>query len=143
MRALLLFAGLMGIAGAVSAEQMANGLERSDAAAGQLVYEMRFGGQGAVPASAFHLRFGSEHQVLAQQPVPFRAEYRLDTGAMLVNGLDVAPLLVNRQMEEGGVFSALGGWIPLLIVLSAASFIIIDGNDLGENDFFGTGGSGT
>lgn len=142
MRALALFIGLMGVAGAVSAEQLANGLEGSDAATGQLVYEMRFGGERAAPASSFQLRFGSEQQVLTQRHLPFRAEYRLDTGAMLVNGLDVTPMLVNRQAEEGGMFSALGGWIPLLIVISAASFIIIDGNDLGEVDFFGTGGSG-
>lgn len=142
MRALALFVGLMGVAGAVSAEQLANGRDGSDAATGQLVYELRFGGERAAPASSFQLRFGSEQQVLSQQHLPFRAEYRLDSGAMLVNGLDVTPMLVTRQAEEGGVFSALGGWIPLLIVISAASFIVIDGNDLGENDFFGTGGSG-
>jgi hypothetical protein len=142
MRALALFVGLMGVAGAVSAEQLAHGADGSDAVTGQFVYEMRFGGERAAPASSFQLRFGSEQQVLNQRHLPLRAEYRLDTGAMLVNGLDVTPMLVNRQAEEGGMFSALGGWIPLLIVLSAAGFILVDGNDLDNGDFFGSGGSG-
>ena len=141
MRALVLFVGLMGAAGAVSAEQLANGLEGSDAATGQLVYEMRFGGERAAFAPSFQLRFGSEQQVLAQRATPFLAEYRPTTGAFLVNGLDVTPMMVNRQAEEGGIFSALGGWIPLLIVLSAATFIVVDGNDLSD-DLIGTGGSG-
>lgn len=139
MRALVLFVGLMGMAGVVSAEQLAEG---SDAATGQLVYEMRFGGERAAFSPSLQLRFGSEQQVLAQRATPFLAEYRPATGAFLLNGLDVTPMLVNRQAEEGGIFSALGGWIPLLIVLSAATFIVVDGNDLGEADFFGSGGSG-
>lgn len=143
MRALALFIGLMGVAGAVSAEQLTTGLEGSEAATGQLVYEMRFGSERADYTPSFQLRFGSEQQVLAQQRTPFLAEYRPNTGAVLVNGLDLTPMLVNRQAEEGGLFSALGGWIPLMIVLSAAAFIVVDGNDLDSGlDDIGTGAGG-
>lgn len=142
MRALVLFVGLMGMAGVVSAEQLASGFEGSDAATGQLVYEMRFSGERAALSPSFQLRFGSEQQILAQQATPFLAEYRPTTGAFLLNGLDVTPMLVNRQAEDTGMFSTLGGWIPLLIVLSAATFIAVDGNDLSDADVFGSGGSG-
>lgn len=142
MRLLALFVGLMGAAGAVSAGELAAGLEGSDAATGQAVFEARFGGERAAWAPSLQLRFGSERQVLAQERTPFLAEYRPTTGAVLLNGLDVTPMLVSRQAEESGIFSAMGGWIPLLIVLSAAGFILADGNDLSDADFFGTGGSG-
>lgn len=142
MRVLALFVGLMGAAGAVSAGELAAGLEGSDAATGQAVFEARFGGERASWSPSLQLRFGNERQVLAQERTPFLAEYRPATGAVLVNGLDVTPMLVNRQAEEGGFFGALGGWIPLLIVISAASFILVDGNDLSDEELFGTGGSG-
>ena len=141
MRFLALMVGLMGVAGAASAGELQSGLEGSESAAGQVVYEARFGGQGAgFEAPSFQLRFGSERQVLAQERVPFLAEYRPATDSVLLNGLDISPMLVNRQAEEGGFASALGGWIPLLIIISAATFIAVDGNDLTESDLLGSGG---
>jgi len=144
MRFLALMVGVMGAAGAASAGELQSGLEGSESAAGQVVYEARFGGPGAgFEAPSFQLRFGSERQVLAQERVPFLAEYRPATDSLLLNGLDVSPMLVNRQTEEGGGFaSALGGWIPLLVIISAATFIAVDGNDLTEGTLFGSGGSG-
>ena len=142
MRFLVLIVGLLGAAGAASAGEQLSGYGDSDAAAGQLVYEARFGGDRPSLTPSFQLRFGSDQQLRTQQRIPFVAEYRPGTGSILVNGFDVRPMLVNRQVEEGGIGGALGGWIPLLIVLSAASFIIIDGNDLTAEDLFGTGATG-
>ena len=143
MRFMVLIVGLLGTAGAASAGEQLSGYGDSDAAAGQLVYEARFGGAahgGLTPS--FQLRFGNEQQLRSQQRIPFVAEYRPGTDSFLVNGLDLSPMLANRQVEEGGIGGALGGWIPLLIVLTAATFIVVDGNDLTAEDLFGTGATG-
>lgn len=141
MRFMALIVGLIA-ASAASAGELQSGFAGSDAPAGQLVYEARFGGDRAVlQAPSFQLRFGSDHQLVTHQPVPFLAEYRTGTGAMLLNGVDVSPMFVARQAEEGGFFSALGGWIPLLVVLTAATVIVVDGNRA-EYAPEGTGGSG-
>ena len=142
MRFLVLIAGLLGVSGAASAGELQ--YEGADAAAGQLVYEARFGGdRPALGHSSFQLRFGSDHQFQTHQRATFVAEYRPATASVLVNGLDVSPILVNRQSEEGFFASTIGGWVPLLIVITAASFIVIDGNDLTAEELFGTGSSGT
>lgn len=141
MRLLVLIVGCLGISGAATAGELLSAHAGSDAAAGQLLYETRFGGQAPFATSSFQLRFGSDAQLAARQPVPLVAEYRPATATLLVNGLDLSPDLVSRQVEEGGIFSALGGWIPLLIVLGAASIIVIDGNDQDVTVPAGTGGS--
>lgn len=142
MRFMALIVGLMGVS-AASAGELQAGLDGSDAPAGQLVYEARFGGdRDALRAPSFQLRFGSDHQLLSHQPVPFLAEYRTETGSLLLNGVDLSPMLVNRQAEEGTIFSALGGWIPLLVVLTAATAIVVDGNRA-EYGLDGTGGTGS
>jgi len=144
MRVLLLMVGLLGVSGAVAAGELQSGHDGSEAAAGQLVYEARFGGDRPVLAtSSFQLRFGSDYRLQAGLRAPFVAEYRPATASVLVNGLDVSPILVNRQTEEGFFASTIGGWIPLLIVITAASFIIVDGNDLTAEELFGTGSSGS
>jgi hypothetical protein len=141
MRFMALVVGLIA-AGAASAGELQSGFAGSDEPAGQLVYEARFGGHGSLlQAPSFQLRLGSDHQFVTHQPVPFLAEYRTQTGSVLLNGVDISPMFVARQAPEGGVFSALGGWIPLLVVLTAATAIVVDGNRA-EYAPIGTGGSG-
>lgn len=144
MRVLMLCVGLLGVSGAAAAGELQTAYEGSDAAAGQFIYEARFGGDRlALADSAFQLRFGSDYQFQTDQRATFVAEYRPATARVRVNGLDVSPILINRQAEEGFFSSTIGGWIPLLIVLTAASFIVIDGNDLTAEELFGTGASGS
>jgi hypothetical protein len=144
MRFLVLIAGVLGVSGAAAASDLQSAYDGADAAAGQVVYEARFGGDRPTLAhSSFQLRFGSDYQFQTHQRASFVAEYRPATDSVLVNGLDVSPMLINRQAEEGFFASTIGGWIPLLIVITAASFIVIDGNDLTAEDLFGTGSSGS
>jgi len=142
MRFMVLIIGLLGAAGPASAGEQLSGHDDSGAATGQLVYEARFGGDRPSFTPSFQFRFGSEQQLRSDERAPFVAEYRPGTDSILVNGLDLSPMLVNRQVEEGGIAGALGGWIPLLIVLTAATFIAVDGNDLTAEDLFGTGATG-
>lgn len=140
MRVLALMVGMIAVTTASAGEFDAN-LQDSDAVAAQFVYEARFGGSTIVPAaSSFRLQIANEGQRLSGV-APFRAEYRPQTGRFLVNGIDVEQTLVSRQSEEGGIAAMWGGWLPLAIVIGAASLIIVDGND---QDFSsgGTGGSG-
>lgn len=142
MRFMALIVGLIA-ASAASAGELQSGFAGSDAPAGQLVYEARFGGdRAALQAPSFQLRFGSDHQLVTHQPVPFLAEYRTQTGAVLLNGVDVSPMFMARQREEG-IFSALGGWIPLLVVLTAATIVVVDGNRAEYADPDASGSSGT
>lgn len=144
MRFLVLIAASLGVSGAANAADWQTAYDGADAAAGQLRYEARFGGNApALSHSSFQLRLGSDYQFQTDQRASFTAEYRPATASVLVNGLDVSPILVNRQAEEGFFSSTIGGWIPLLIVLTAASFIVIDGNDLTAEELFGTGSSGS
>jgi hypothetical protein len=129
MRALILIAGMVGVVGAAAAGDPA--LRESDAVSGQLVYQLRFGGERDAPAQqSFQLQVANDWQRQAGF-APMRAEYRMDTQQFLVNGVDFGQMLIARQAEEGGLAS-LSGWIPLLVVLSAASFILIDGQELGD-----------
>lgn len=140
MRLLAFVVGMTAVTGAY-----AEGIDRSyahgDAATAQLVYELRFAGQGGVPAAhSFQLQVASEAQ-RADGLVPLRAEYRPGTGQVLLNGLDVERAFIARQEEEGGIAALWGGWLPLAIVIGAASLIIIDGQDQ-DPIFSGTGGTG-
>jgi len=141
MRVLALIVGMSAVT-AASAGEFDTRLHESDAIAGQLVYEARFGGHAGLPAErSFKLQLANEGQRLAGI-APFRAEFRPDTGRFLVNGMDVERLLIARQAEEGGLAAMWGGWLPLVIILGAAGLIIVDGND---QDFTadGSGSGGT
>jgi hypothetical protein len=111
----------------------------TDAMTAQFVYESRFGGASGVPAtSAFKLQFANEGQRLSGV-APLQAEFRPASGEFYVNGMNVQQLLIARQGEEGGGISALwSGWLPLVIVIGAASLILVDGYDAD----YGSGGSG-
>jgi hypothetical protein len=135
MRTLAFLACLAAVTGAHAGEYDVT-YRDADAVSGRLVYEARFGGERGLPAArSFQLQFGTEAQ-LADKLVPMRAEYRVDTQRFLVNGLDVERTLVARQGEEGGMAALWGGWFPLVVVIGAASLIIVDGQD---QDLDGTG----
>ena len=137
MRILTLLVGLIAVTGA-SAGELDSRLAESDALTGQIVYRVQFGGPSGVPAArSFSLQIANEGQRLAGV-APFRAEYRQDTGQFLLNGLDVERTFVMKQ-EEGGLAAAWGGWLPLAIVIGAASLIVVDGQN---QDASGTGVSG-
>ena len=138
MRILTLLVGLIAVTGASAGELDTRHVE-SDALTGQVVYRVQFGGAAGVPAArSFSLQVANEGQRLAGL-APIRADYLPDSGRFLVNGIDVEQSFVMRQTEEGGIAGAMGGWLPLVIVLGAASLIIVDGQDQTST---GTGGSG-
>lgn len=127
MRVLGLISGLAAAFSATAGEYDTRLLE-SGAIAGQLVYEVRFGGEAGQPADgSLQLHVANEAQRLAGV-APLRAEYRHATGQVLVNGLDLEQTLMSRQAESG-IGSALGGWLPLIIVIGAAGLIVVDGQD--------------
>lgn len=137
MRLLAFFVGMTAVTGACAGE-----LDRpyvdGDAVTASLVYETRFGGAaGLPPARSFQLQIANE-ALRSEHVVPLRAEYRLGTGRFLVNGLDVQRTLIARQGEEGGLAAMWGGWLPLAIVVGAASLIVVDGQD---QESTGSGGS--
>ena len=133
MRILAFLAGMTAVTGACAGE-FDTPYRDADATTAQLVYETRFGGSPGTPAvRSLQLRIASEAQ-RADNLAPLRAEYRFDAGRFdggrfLVNGLDVEQALVARQAEEGGLSAMWGGWLPLVIVIGAASLIVVDGND--------------
>ncbi len=132
MRILTLLVGMAAATGASAGEIDTFQLE-NDAVTAQLVYQARFGGApGAPVARGFALQIANEGQRLAGV-APLRAEYRFasgqqETGRFLLNGMDVERAFVVRQ-EEGGFAAAWGGWLPLAIVIGAATMIIVDGQD--------------
>jgi hypothetical protein len=137
MRVLALIAGMTAVTGAWAGEYDL-ALQDSDAVAAQLVFETRFGGEAGLPAArSFRLQIANEGQRL-QGIAPFRAEYHQDTGRFFVNGMDVEQMLISRQEEEGGISALWGGWLPLAIVIGAASLIVVDGQD---QDLTGSGAS--
>ncbi len=137
MRILTLLAGMVAATGATAGEIDTRYAE-SDAVTAQLVYHVGFGAAAGAPvARGFALQIANEGQRLAGV-APLRAEYRQDTGRFLLNGVDVERAFIVRQ-EEGGVAAAWGGWLPLIIVIGAASLIVVDGQD---QDFEGSGASG-
>ena len=137
MRILTLLVGMIAVTGA-SAGELDSRFAESDALTGQVVYRVQFGGPAGVPAArSFSLQIANEGQRLAGL-APIRADYLPDSGRFLVNGIDIERTFAMRQAEEGGIAGAMGGWLPLVIVLGAASLIIIDGQDQ-----TGFGGSGT
>ena len=139
MRVLAFVLGLVGVVGAASAGDLNSPLSDSDAAAGRLMFETRFGGEHTVVTQrSFQLQFGSERQFSAGM-VPFRTEYRQDTGSVLINGVDLSPMLFSRADGESWV-GAWGGWIPLAIVLTGITFVVVDGRDNGVTNFTGSGG---
>lgn len=139
MRALALMFGLMGLTGAAAAAELDTQFQDSDALSAQLVYETRFGGEhGAPMVSSFQMQIANEGQ-RQQGFVPLRAEYRPGSGQFLLNGVDVEQTLMAHQEGEAGGFSALTGFLPLVIVIGAASLIIVDGND---QDFNVSGSGG-
>lgn len=127
MRILALVSGLAAAFSASGAEYDTRLLD-SGAVTGQLVYQMRFGGEAGQPAAgSLQLQVANEGQRHAGV-APVRVEYRHDTGRFLVNGMDVERTLMSNQAESG-IGSALGGWLPLVIVIGAASLIVVDGQD--------------
>ncbi len=139
MRLLAFFVGMTAVTGACAGEFDRPYLD-ADAATAQLVYEARFGGEaGLPPARSFQLQVANEAQ-RADGVVPLRAEYRLGTGQVLLNGLDVERAFMARQDEEGGLAAAWGGWLPLAIVIGAAGLIVADGQDQ-DAVTTGTGGN--
>ncbi len=136
MRLIAFLVGMTAVTGACAGE-FDEPYRDGDAVTARLVYEARFGGERAMPAArSFQLQFASEAQ-LARDLVPMRVEYRLDTDRVLLNGLDVERTLIARQGEEGGLAALWGGWLPLVIVIGAASLIVVDGQDQTP---LGTGG---
>jgi hypothetical protein len=133
MRLLAFVVGMTAVTGACAGEFDAPYRE-AGATTAQVVYETRFGGAPGAPAvRSLQLRIASEAQ-RAENLAPLRAEYRFDAGHLgggrfLVNGLDVEQAFIARQGEEGGLAAAWGGWLPLAIVIGAASLIVVDGND--------------
>lgn len=139
MRILTLLVGMAAVTTASAGELDAPYLE-SDAVTAQIVYQARFGGAAGAPiARGFALQIANEGQRQAGV-APLRAEYRQDTGRFLVNGMDVEQAFVMRQGEEGGLAALWGGWFPLVIVIGAATLIVVDGQDQDIGD--GTGASG-
>jgi hypothetical protein len=139
MRTLVFLLGITAVTGASAGDYAPS--RDADAVTAQLVYQMRFGGQAGAPAvRSFQLQVANEAQ-RAEGLVPMRAEYRFDGrpegGRFLVNGLDVERMLVARQNEEGGLSTLWGGWFPLVLVIGAATLIVVDGQD---QDVQGTGG---
>lgn len=127
MRVLALVSGLVA-AFSASAGEFDTRLLESGAVTGQLVYEMRFGGEAGRPAEgSLQLHVANEAQRLSGV-APLRAEYRHATGQFLVNGMDLEQTLMSRQAESG-IGSALGGYLPLIIVIGTAGLIIADGQD--------------
>ena len=143
MRFVALVLGLAGVIGTASAGELDNPLYESDAAAGRLVFEARFGGPDAVPATqSFQLQLGTDRELQTQR-IPFRAEYRADAGMFLLNGVQVGQNYAASQ-EEGGLFGfQIAGWVPMAIVIGAAAFVAIDAaaDDVGAV-VGGSGGSG-
>ena len=133
MRTLAFILGVT-VAGGACAGEYDLAYRDSDATTAQFVFETRFGGEPGLPAvRSFQLQVASEAQ-RAEHLVPLRAEYRfsggrLDQGQLLVNGLDVERAFATRQAEEGGFAAAWGGWLPLVVVIGAASLIVVDGQD--------------
>ena len=128
MRILTLLVGLIAVTGASAGELDTRNVE-SDALTAQVAYRVQFGGAAGVPvASSFSLQVANEGQRLAGV-APIRADYLPASGRFLLNGMDVERAFVMRQEEEGGIAGAMGGWLPLVIVLGAASLIIVDGQD--------------
>jgi hypothetical protein len=139
MRMLAFIVGLTAVTGASAGELDRTYLD-GDAVTASLVYETRFGGEPGLPAMrSFQLQIANE-ALRSENLVPLRAEYRLGTRQFLVNGLDVERTLIARQGEEGGLAAMWGGWLPLAIVVGAASLIVVDGQDQDEAGT-GTGGS--
>jgi hypothetical protein len=137
MRTLAFFLG-MTVAGGACAGDYDMAYRDSDATTAQFVFETRFGGEPGLPAArSFQLQIASEAQ-RAEHLVPLRAEYRLNTRQFLVNGLDVERAFASNQAEEGGLAAAWGGWLPLVVVVGAASLIVVDGQD---QEAAGSGGS--
>ena len=137
MRFLAFLIGMTAVTGACAGEYDAP-YRDGDAVTARLVFETRFGGERSAPAArSFQLQFASEAQ-RAQGLVPMRAEYRPDSGQFLLNGLDVQRTLIARQDEEGGLAALWGGWLPLIIVIGAASLIVVDGQD--QEPIGGSGG---
>ncbi len=135
MRILAFVVGMTAVSGACAGE-FDRAYRDGDAITAQFVYEARFGGDAGLPATrSFQLQVANE-ALRAENVAPLRAEYRFGTGQVLVNGLDVERAFASRQAEEGGIAGALGGWLPLVIVIGAASLIIVDGQD---QDPVGTG----
>lgn len=140
MRVLAAVFGLLGVVGGATAGDLNSPFYESDAAAGRLMFETRFGGEHlALTQRSFQLQFGSERQLDAGI-VPFRTEYRPATGSVLVNGMDLRPLLFSRQAEETGWLGSMGGWIPLAVILTGVTFVVVDGN---RNGIPVLGGSGS
>lgn len=131
MRALVFLLGITAVTGACAGEYAP--YHDGDAVTAQLVYQTRFGGEAGAPAvRSFQLQVANEAQ-RADGFVPMRAEYRFTSdpasGRFLINGLDVERALVARQNEEGGLASLWGGWFPLVLVIGAATLIVVDGQD--------------
>lgn len=143
MRTAIFVLGLIGVVGGASAGDLDSPLYSSDATAGRLTFETRFGGDHfAFTQRSFQLQFGSERQ-LNTGLVPFRSEYRLDSGQFLVNGVDLTPAVANAEDDDSGFkkagwWTSWGGWIPLAIVMTGVAFVVVDGRDNG----IGIGGSG-
>lgn len=133
MRILAFFLGMTAVTGACAGEYDMP-YRDGDATTAQLVFESRFGSAPGTPAvRSFQLQVASEAQ-RADGLVPLRAEYRLNGGRFgasqfLVNGLDVERAFASNQAEEGGLAAAWGGWLPLVVVIGAASLIVVDGQD--------------
>ena len=140
MRVIALMFGMLGFVGAAAAEDLYASRD-SDAMTAQLVFETRFGGEHGAPVSrSFQLQVASEGQRL-QGIAPLRAEFRQGTGQFLLNGVDLkqAHALIARQAEDSEGLAALwGGFLPVVIVVGAATLIVVDGN----NQDFTPGGSG-
>lgn len=135
MRILAFVIGMTAVSGACAGE-FDRSYRDGDAVTAQFVYEARFGGEAGLPAMrSFQLQVANE-ALRAGNVAPLRAEYRFGTGQVLVNGLDVERAFASRQAEEGGLAAVWGGWLPLVIVVGAASLIIVDGQD---QDPVGTG----
>jgi hypothetical protein len=140
MRTAALLLGLVGVVGGASAGDL--GSQVSDAAQGRLMFETRFGGEHTLIAQrSFQLQFGTERQLNAGT-VPFRTEYRPSSGQVLVNGMDLKPMLFSHQVEEGGIASAWAGWLPLAIVATGVTFVVIDGHNNDLNQLSGSGSGG-
>lgn len=140
MRVLAFVLGITAVTGACAGEFDAP-YHDADAVTAQLVYQARFGGEPGQPAvRSFQLQVANEAQ-RAEGLAPMRAEYRFTSnpgaGRFLINGLDVERTLVARQGEEGGLSAIWGGWFPLVLVIGAATLIVVDGQD---QDVQGTGG---
>lgn len=132
MRLIAFVLGITAVTGACASEFDAP-YHDADAVTAQLVYETRFGATAGQPAvRSFQLQVANEAQ-RAEGIAPMRAEYRftsdIEAGRFLINGLDVERALVARQGEEGGLATIWGGWLPLAIVIGAATLIVVDGQD--------------